>query len=444
MNGNIDRKKQQKSSLAWALIFTIFGLNILTTGCGDNSSTNTDNNSSNDSGTSGEGGNGLKLGTLLPNTGDLSSIGQNLPKAANLAVDTINACGGVNGKPVTLVDEDDKTDPNAGSDAMTKLTEVDKVAGVIGSFASSVSTAALAIAVRNNVMLISPGSTSPIFTERAKKGEFNGFWARTAPPDTYQAVALANLAYKRGFKKVSTIVINNDYGVGFEKAFVAAFKKLGGTIVNESNPIRYDPKATTLDSEASAAFGSKPDAVAAVLYAETGEILMKSAFEQGKLEGVTPLFTDGVNSVDFVSGVGKTGDGKSIIAGALGTVPGADGKALEKFTVLWKEKTGKEITPYIAHTWDATILLMLAAEASKTNTGEGIKTKIREVAGGGGQEVSDPCEAIKLVREGKDINYQGASGNVDIDEAGDVVGSYDVWTIEPDGSLKTIDKVKGE
>ncbi len=440
MNGNIGKNKQ-KSSLAWALSLTIFGLNILTTGCGDNSSTNTDTNSSNGSG---EGGDGLKLGTLLPNTGDLSSIGQNLPKAANLAVDTINACGGVNGKPVTLIDEDDKTDPNAGSDAMTKLTEVDKVAGVIGSFASSVSTAALAIAVRNNVMLISPGSTSPVFTERAKKGEFNGFWARTAPPDTYQAVALANLAYKKGFKKVSTIVINNDYGVGFEKAFVAAFKKLGGTIVNESNPIRYDPKATTLDSEASAAFGSKPDAVAAVLYAETGEILMKSAFEQGKLEGVTPLFTDGVNSVDFVNGVGKTGDGKSIIAGALGTVPGADGKALEKFTVLWKEKTGKEITPYIAHTWDATILLMLAAEASKTNTGEGIKTKIREVAGGGGQEVSDPCEAIKLVREGKDINYQGASGNVDIDEAGDVVGSYDVWTIEPDGSLKTIDKVKGQ
>jgi neutral amino acid transport system substrate-binding protein len=443
MKVNISKNKQ-KSSLAWALSLTILSLNLLTNGCGDNSSTNTDTNSSNDSGTSGEGGDGLKLGTLLPNTGDLSSIGQNLPKAANLAVETINACGGVNGKPVTLVDEDDKTDPNAGSDAMTKLTEVDKVAGVVGSFASSVSTAALAIAVRNNVMLISPGSTSPVFTERAKKGEFNGFWARTAPPDTYQAVALANLAYKRGFKKVSTIVINNDYGVGFEKAFVAAYKKLGGTIVNESNPIRYDPKATTLDSEASAAFGSKPDAVAAVLYAETGEILMKSAFEQGKLEGVTPLFTDGVNSVDFVSGVGKTGDGKSIIAGALGTVPGADGKALEKFTVLWKEKTGKEITPYIAHTWDATILLMLAAEASKTNTGEGIKTKIREVAGGGGQEVSDPCEAIKLVREGKDINYQGASGNVDIDEAGDVVGSYDVWTIEPDGSLKTIDKVKGQ
>jgi neutral amino acid transport system substrate-binding protein len=439
-----ENKYRQKPALAWMLSLTILSLNILAVGCSDNTSTNTNSTNSNGSGgnTSG-GGDGLKLGTLLPNTGDLSSIGQNLPKAAQLAVDTINSCGGVNGKPVTLVNEDDKTDPNAGSDAMTKLTEVDKVAGVVGSFASSVSTAALAIAVRNRVMLISPGSTSPVFTDNAKKGDYKGFWARTAPPDTYQASALANLAHKKGFKKVSTIVINNDYGVGFEKAFVAAFKKLGGTIVNESNPVRYDPKATTLDSEASAAFGNKPDAVAAVLYAETGEILMKSAFEQGDLEGVIPLFTDGVKSEDFVKGVGKTGDGKSIISGALGTVPGADGKALEKFAALWQEKTGKEITPYIPHTWDATILLMLAAEAAKTNTGEGIKSKILEVSSGG-QEVTDPCEAMKLIREGKDINFQGASGNVDIDAAGDVIGNYDVWTVEPDGTLKTIDKVNAQ
>jgi neutral amino acid transport system substrate-binding protein len=434
---------RKKSIVAVGLSLATVGINLLVTSCGDNTST-TDSNSQTGSSTSGDSSDGLKIGTLLPNTGDLSSIGQNLPKAAQLAVDTINACGGVNGKPVTLINEDDKTDPNAGSDAMTKLTELDKVAGVVGSFASSVSTTALAIAVRNNVMLISPGSTSPVFTERAKKGEFNGFWARTAPPDTYQATALANLAHKKGFKQVSTVVINNDYGVGFEQAFITAFKKLGGSIVNEKNPIRYDPKATTLDSEAAAAFNDNPKAVVAVLYAETGELFFKSAFEQGVLKNIIPLLTDGVYSADFVDGVGKTSDGKSIIAGALGTVPGADGQALAKFNTLWQEKTGKEITAYIPHTWDATILLMLAAEAAKTNTGEGIKTKIREVAGGTGVEVTDPCEAMKLIKEGKDINFQGASGNVDIDEAGDVVGSYDVWTVEPDGSLKVIDKVKGE
>lgn len=192
------------------------------------------------------GADGLKLGALLPITGDLSSIGQNMPAAAKLAVETINACGGVNGKPVTLVSEDDQTDPTAGASAMTKLAESDRVAGVVGSFASSVSGAAVDIAVRNKVMLISPGSTSPVFTERAQKGEFQGYWARTAPPDTYQAQALALLANKKGFKNVSTIVINNDYGVGFEKEFMQSFEKKGGKLLTKINPFVTTPKQLPL------------------------------------------------------------------------------------------------------------------------------------------------------------------------------------------------------
>jgi neutral amino acid transport system substrate-binding protein len=425
-----------KSSLSLALAIALTGSSLLLTSCQQGQQT-TNGSQASPSGT----GEGLKLGGLLPITGDLSAIGQNMPAAAKLAVDTINACGGVNGQPVTLVTEDDQTDPTAGASAMTKLAEVDKVAGVVGSFASSVSGAAVDIAVRNKVMLISPGSTSPVFTERAKKGEFKGYWARTAPPDTYQAQALAALAHKKGFKKVSTVVINNDYGVGFEKAFVEAFEKLGGTVLNKDKPVRYDPKAATLDSEAAAAFEGKPDAVVAVLYADTGSLLLESAYKQGLTKGVTILLTDGVYSEDFTKKLGKTEEGKSIVSGALGTVPGADGKALADFTKLWKDKTGKEITAYVPHTWDAAVLLMLAAQAAKTNTGEGIESKIREVAGPPGEAVTDPCQAIALVKEGKDIDYQGASGNVDIDENGDVVGSYDVWTVNDDGSLKVIDKV---
>jgi neutral amino acid transport system substrate-binding protein len=133
--------------------------------------------------------------------------------------------------------------------------------------------------------------------------------------------------------------------------------------------------------------------------------------------------------------------GNSIIAGALGTVPGANGKSLEAFTATWKEKTGKDVTAFVPHTYDAAVLMMLAAEAAKVHTGEGIKSKIREVSAGPGEEVTDPCKALALVKEGKPVNYQGASGNVDIDANGDVVGSYDVWTVKPDGTLAVIDKV---
>lgn len=385
---------------------------------------------------------GLKIGSLLPATGDLASIGQNMIASVPLLVDTVNQCGGVNGSPMTLVQVDDQTDPAAGTEGMTRLAEVDKVAGVVGSFASSVSSAAVEVAVRNKVMLISPGSTSPVFTERAQKGDFQGYWARTAPPDTYQAQALAKLATERGLKRAATIVINNDYGVGFEKQFVQAFKKLGGTITNEAKPTRYDPKATTFETEAAAAFSGKPEAVAAVLYAETGSLLLKSAFEQGVSKGAQILLTDGVKSDKFPEQVGKTQDGKYILAGAVGTVPGADGQALDAFVKLWQGKFGKPPAEYAPHAYDAAALLALAAQAAKANTGEAIQSKLRDVANGPGEEVTDVCKGLELLRQGKDINYQGASGNVDVDANGDVVGSYDVWTVKDDGKIEVIGKVK--
>lgn len=387
-------------------------------------------------------GKGLKIGTLLPATGDLASVGQPMLAAVPLLVETVNACGGVNGAPVTLLpNTDDQTDPTAGADGMTKLAEVDKVAGVVGSFASSVSAAAIPIAIRNKVMLVSPGSTSPVFTERGKKGEFQGYWARTAPPDTYQARALAKLAYEKGIRRAATIVINNDYGRGFEKEFVQAFKKLGGTITNEAKPARYDPKATTFETEVQAAFGGKPQGVAAVAYAETGALLLKTAYQQGLSKGVQILLTDGSKSDQFASQVGKTSDGQFILQGAVGTIPGADGKALDSLTKLWQAKYNQPPAAYAPQSWDAAALLVLAAQAAKANTGDAIKSKIREVAEGPGKDVSDVCEGLKLLSQGEKINYQGASGNVDIDDNGDVSGVYDVWAVEPDGKLKTVSKV---
>ncbi|MFK0734127.1 MAG: ABC transporter substrate-binding protein [Gloeotrichia echinulata GP01] len=441
----------QRITAALALSVATVATGLLLGACNDTTNPNNTGNTETtatpaaNSTTPASSAKGLKIGTLLPTTGDLASIGQQMVGAVPLLVDSVNACGGVNGEPVTLVEVDDQTDPKAGAAGITKLANVDKVAGVVGSFASSVSSAAVSIAVPNKVMLISPGSTSPVFTDKAQKGEYKGFWARTAPPDTYQALALAQLAKKKGYKRVSTVVINNDYGVGFEKAFVETFEKLGGTVVNKAKPVRYDPKAQTFDTEAAAAFAGKPDAVLGVLYAETGSLFLKAAYQQGVTKGVQILLTDGVKSDTFPEQVGKrSADGKFLLAGAIGTVPGSDGKALDALKKLWQEKKSGTPGEYVPQSWDAAALLVLAAQAAKENTGVGIAGKLREVANGAGRdstEVTDVCQGLKLLKEGKKINYQGASGNVDIDANGDVVGVYDVWTVGDDGKLKTIDKV---
>ena len=153
------------------------------------------------------------------------------------------------------------------------------------------------------------------------------------------------------------------------------------------------------------------------------------------------LLTDGVKTEDFPKLIGSTPEGKLILAGAIGTVPGADGKSLTEFTKIYKEKTGQDLGAFVPHSYDAAALVAIAAEAAKDGTGDGIKSKIREVANAPGKEVSDVCEAIKLVKAGTDIDYQGASGNVDLDEYGDVKGSYDVWEVQPDGKITVIDRV---
>ncbi|ATS17789.1 amino acid ABC transporter substrate-binding protein [Parathermosynechococcus lividus PCC 6715] len=416
---------------SWAWIKIVAGV-LLLLGVGACENTNT---------TTGSASDGLRIGSLLPSTGDLASVGTPIAETVPLLVETVNACGGVNGQPVTLIAADDQSSPASGAEAMTKLVEIDRVAGVVGSFGSSVSNAAADIATRGQVMLVSPGSTSTLLTERAKKGDFNGYWARTAPPDNYQAQALAQLAKDQGFKRVSTVVINNDYGRSFEQEFTRAFKALGGTVVNEARPTRYDERSTTFTTEAAAAFAGNPDAVVAILYPETGSLLLKSAFEQGLTQNVAILLTDGVKSDSFPEQVGRTPDGTYIIAGAKGTVPGADGQALAALQELWRTKKGGELPAFAAQAWDAAALLVLAAQAAKANTGEGIRSKLREVANGPGEEVDDVCKALALLREGKEINYQGASGNVDIDENGDVVGVYDIWQVTKDGKLEVIGKV---
>ncbi len=384
---------------------------------------------------------GLKIGVILPITGDLSAFGQPMVKAIDMLVETANGCGGVLGQPIQLVKEDDRTSETAGAEAMNKLATIDKVGGVVGAFGSGISSAALAVAVPNQVVMISPASTSTVFTERAKAGEFQDFWNRTAPPDTYQAAALAKLAYNKGFRRVSTIVINNDYGVSFEKVFVDTFKKLGGEILNADRPSRYDPKATTFEAEVKGAFGNKPEAVAAALYPDTGVAVIKSAYELGLLEGVQLLLTDGVQTEEFPKAIGTTPQGKMIIAGALGTVPGADGRNLESFRREYEAKFNQPVGAYVPHAYDAAALLVLGAEAAKSNKGADIKTQVRAVANPPGKEVSDICEALKLLREGQEINYQGVSGNVDLDSMGDVQGAYDVWTVEPDGKIKVVDRI---
>lgn len=387
--------------------------------------------------------NTLKIGTLLPITGDLSQYGGSMQASAEMLVKTVNACGGVLGHPVQLIAVDDQTDPTAGASAMSKLVEVDRVAGVVGAASSAVSSAAVEIAVRNQVVMISPSSTSPVFSDRAKNGDFKGFWFRTAPPDTFQSQALAQLAYSRGFKSVAILAINNDYGNGLLKSFIPAFEQLGGTIANKAKPVRYSPESSSFDSEVEAVFRGNPEAVLLIAYPETGSLILKTAYQKGLLGQGTPVMaTDGLKEATLAEQVGKTQSGTYIAAGLIGTGASAGGPAFKTFDTQYRQQYQRAPKIYDANTWDAAAVLVLAAEAAQATTGAGIQAKIREITNSPqGATVSDVCQALALIRSGKSINYQGASSEVAFNELGDVVGQYDVWTIQPSGTLQVIQTI---
>lgn len=384
----------------------------------------------------------LKIGTLLPITGDLSAYGSSMQTSAQMLVNTVNACGGVLGHPVELITADDQTDPAVGANAMTKLAEVDRVAGVVGAASSAVSSAAINIAVRNQVVMISPASTSPIFTERARQGEFQGFWWRTAPPDTYQGEALAKLAKTQGYQTVAILAINNDYGNGLIASFIPAFEALGGTVVNKSAPTRYPPDSATFESVVEVAFRPNPDAVLLIAYPDTGSLILKTAYQQGLLGKKTRvLVTDGMKEAAIADTIGQNLQGEYIAAGIVGTASKAGGPALKDFQALFQRQQQRQPMVYDPNTWDAAALLVLAAEAAKSREGAAIKAAMQSVANPPGEAVTNVCEGLALLRAGKPINYQGASGTVDLNDVGDVTGSYDIWTIEQNGRLKTIGEI---
>jgi neutral amino acid transport system substrate-binding protein len=391
---------------------------------------------------------GLKLGAMLPVVGDLGQIGRPMLQTLPLLVDTVNRCGGVNNAFVSLVVEDQATKPIEGAVTLTKLSEADRVSAIVGAFSSDVSTAALPVAVRDKVLLISPASTSPTLTDRAQKGTYKGFWARTVPSDRQEAVALAQLAQKRGFRTVTTITVNNPDAVALERAFVAAFEKRGGTVLDKTQPLRYDLNAdpSTLEDTAYTAFRpfDPPDAVIAILDRSVGALLLKSAAELGFTQGVPVVLTDEVRTDAFVQRVGKTEDGISLMAGAIGIAPSADSPAFADLNKLWQSQFGSPPGLFVAQTWDAAALVMLAAQAAKSNTREGIQAKLRDVANPPGVTVNHVCEGLALLRDGKEINYEGVSGKVDIDRAGDVKGDYEVWTVDEKGQLRRVDRIRPE
>ena len=371
----------------------------------------------------------LILASLMPLSGDLASLGPGIALGAALAVEQINAAGGINGQPVQLIEGDSGCD---GAVALTSLNDViaQGAQGVMGAACSGTSLAILDTAIAAEVVMVSPSNTSPQFTKIDKKG----FYARTAPSDLLQGDVLASLLVEDGVQTVSIISRADSYGRGLAEATAAAFEAAGGTV---KTIVYHATDASEFTSEVTAVGKGNSDAIVGILFPETGCGVLQPAFEQGLLD--TPWYmTDGVKDAGLASlcGLGTALDGFK------GTAPGsAAGEAKDAFEAAYAEVSadGSPTFIFAPQAYDAVMLMAISAAANGV-TGPEIASGLVAASSGGEKCIGVAC--IALAADGVDVDYVGASGEIELNAVGDpTAATYDIWTTEGDTNpvLKSVD-----
>ena len=349
-----------------------------------------------------------KIAFLGGFTGPLESLTPPIYAGAKLAIDQVNAQGG----NITLLKGDSTcADATAASNVADRMVNSENVTALVGPMCSGATIAAANnAAIPGGVTLISPSATSPALTDLND----NDLVYRTAPSDAYQGVMMANMLKAKGINEVAITYVNNDYGKGFAEALEAAYTKVGGTVA--ANEAHEDGKAD-YRAELGSLASSGAETLVVLAYADgSGQTIIRQAMESGDF-------------AKFVGGDGMVGDK---LIGALGgdvdmiaTKPGSPelaGKA--PFVEAAKAAGMDPDAVFSAQAYDAAFIIALAIEKAGSADRAAVAKEIRGVASAPGEEIlpGQFDKAIAAIKAGKDVNYQGASGNHEFDAAGDVPG----------------------
>ncbi|UCF10700.1 MAG: ABC transporter substrate-binding protein [Candidatus Bipolaricaulota bacterium] len=365
----------------------------------------------------------IKIGSLMALTGPLGPYGPPIANGAQLAVDQINAAGGVLGMDLELILEDTATSPDVGRTAASKLVEIDGVQAIVGALSSGVTTAVASVTIPSEVVLISPASTAPSIPAL----DDNDYVFRTVVSDEVQGVVMGRLALTLGHSTASVIYVNNDYGKGLADTFKATFESIGGSVLAMT---AYEENKPSYRGEVDATLSGAPDVLVMISYPVDGNKQIVEAIEAGYQGDI--LFSDGMKGEGVAPGPAcpSAAEGGPI-EGAYGTVAGA-GFMTAEFDADFNAAFEASTVPYNYQAYDAVMLIALAMIRAGETSGTAIRDNLRAVANAPGEEIfyGDWDKAVALLEAGKEINYQGVSGLVDFKDTGDVSGGILIWRIE--------------
>jgi branched-chain amino acid transport system substrate-binding protein len=375
----------------------------------------------------------VKIGLVGGISGPIAALAPPMIKASQLAVEQVNAQGGIlNGQKLVAVVGDSACSQQGGTDAATKAVNVENVVALVGPYCSGATLAAAnTVTIPAGVVLISPSATSP----EVSKLQDKDLVFRTAPSDSYQGQALARKLLADGNKKVAVAYLNNDYGKGFADAFRSEFEAQGGEIAGFS--AHEDAKAS-YRSELAELAGKGADTLVLIDYGDgAGQTILRQALENGFFEKF--VGGDGMKTDALIAALGADN-----LKGFTTSAPiGAESVGLDTFNKHYMAAGGDESAVYATTSYDAAFLLALAIEKAGAADRSKISAALREVASAPG-EVILPGEwekAKKLIAAGQDINYQGAAGDHEFDENGDVPGVYGLFGVNGD-TLKLVANIE--
>jgi branched-chain amino acid transport system substrate-binding protein len=375
----------------------------------------------------------LIVGSLLPATGDLAFLGPPEFAGVEKALLEIDAGGGVLGSPVTYIEGDsgDTTTDIASQTVDSHLSQ--GVQAIIGAASSGVSLTVIDKITSNGVVQMSPANTAPALTTYPD----NGLYFRVSPSDVLQGAVIAADAIDSGVESMAVIARQDPYGEGLKDAVVKDFSAAGGTITAD---LLYDPAAADFAAEVSEIVASGPQAVTVIGFEETTKLLQEMIKQGAGPQDIQIFLVDGNISTtayaDFPAGT---------MTGVKATVPSGEADLTAFNESLLEVDPDLTDFAYGAQSYDAMMLIALAAQAAGCADGTSIAEFLPEVAGNGGEQCSTWADCVALLDAGTAIDFEGVTGPVDFNEFGDLAqGTISVNEYTSNTEFEEIGKVTAD
>jgi ABC-type branched-subunit amino acid transport system substrate-binding protein len=373
----------------------------------------------------------LVLGTLLPQTGSLASLGPPEFAGVDLAVEEINAAGGVLGQDVVVNHTDSgDTTTDIASQSVDRLLGLN-VDAIIGAASSSVSQTVIDAIVQDETVMFSPANTSPAFTDYPD----DGFYFRTAPSDILQGRVMGDLVLSDGHANIGIFALQDPYGEGLAENVQISVEEGGGTVAGDA-PIIYDPNAANYTTEATQMAALAPDAIVLIGFEETWTMVPELVSQGIGPQDVPIYFVDGNLSND-------TGMPAGLLDGNKGTLPGAEQTDDFRARMLEVDPDLVDFS-YGPESYDAAILIALAAIAAEDDSGTSISSRLVDISKEG-TKCTGFQECADLLADGEDIDYDGVSGPVEFNDAGDPTqATIGIYQYGPDNTYTNVDFFEGQ